>query len=340
MRSARVGLTVRRGPLPRLRGPWPGQGTRPAARTGARPGRPSGHARSGVCGHPAVARAGWAAGQGGCAGRRCDTGTVTRAPGRPGAVTGARRKAGRSSRGTVGSRRCQGRESAGDGGGDLLRAHAGIAPPAELEIAVLIDDDLGWLVAWRDGWWRSGPGRQQSRFSRVASPAALSAASRSRIQSARVLRHGRVLTIGSGPGPGRSRLVPPGGRHRPGALGPPRGSRERRGPRLAHHREHDGDRRVARPGGGPGRRSRGGGTAAGSLAGGLQVGGLADLGVEVAVVGLQQRGADALALPVGPDGQDRQVMVGEPGRVMLVQRGVERLEPVQVRAGRPGQPAA
>src|SRR5580704_11345386 len=73
---------------------------------------------------------------------------------------------------------------------------------------------------------------------------------------------------------------------------------------------------------------------AGALAGGLQVGGLA---VQCLVEGAQQRGALALALACGPDGEDREVVVRAAGGVGAFQRGVEHAEPAGPRAGDGGE---
>ena len=51
--------------------------------------------------------------------------------------------------------------------------------------------------------------------------------------------------------------------------------------------------------------------------------------VEDGVVGAQQRGAGALALPVRADGEDGQVVVRDAGRVVAVQFLVEGHEPVR-----------
>ena len=77
---------------------------------------------------------------------------------------------------------------------------------------------------------------------------------------------------------------------------------------------------------------------AGAQVGGFQVGGRAGVAVEHLVVGAQQRAADALALPVRPDGEDGQVVVGGAGRVVPVERCVEGQEPAGPGAGRGGEP--
>ena len=43
--------------------------------------------------------------------------------------------------------RRRGRRGRWDGIGDLLRGRLGAAPPVDLDIAVLVDDDVGWLAA-------------------------------------------------------------------------------------------------------------------------------------------------------------------------------------------------
>src|SRR6266568_9323206 len=90
--------------------------------------------------------------------------------------------------------------------------------------------------------------------------------------------------------------------------------------------------------GGRDRCSRGQVQAAGALVGGFEVGGYAGVVVEGVVVGVQQRGASALALGVGVDGEDGQVVVGEAGGVTAVEGGVEGAEPVGPAAGGGGQP--
>jgi hypothetical protein len=62
--------------------------------------------------------------------------------------------------------------------------------------------------------------------------------------------------------------------------------------------------------------------------------------VEVNVAGGQQRGAGALALAAGAHGQDRQVLVGHVGRMVVFQRLVEDGEPAGPRCGCSGQPLA
>ena len=56
------------------------------------------------------------------------------------------------------------------------------------------------------------------------------------------------------------------------------------------------------------------------------------------MAGGQQRGADAPALAAGVNGQDREVLVRRPGRVVVVQHLVEDGEPAGPRRGRGGQP--
>jgi hypothetical protein len=79
---------------------------------------------------------------------------------------------------------------------------------------------------------------------------------------------------------------------------------------------------------------------AGAQVGGFQVGGSEGVAVEHLVVGAQQRGAGSLALPVWPHGQDGQVMVGDAGRVVPVERRIEDGEAAGPRARRGGQPRA
>ena len=73
--------------------------------------------------------------------------------------------------------------------------------------------------------------------------------------------------------------------------------------------------------------------AAGAFVRRLQVGGDA-LAVECGVMSGQQRGADALVLPVRADGQ---VLMEGTGRVVPVQLLIEGQEVAQVRAGESGQ---
>jgi hypothetical protein len=54
------------------------------------------------------------------------------------------------------------------------------------------------------------------------------------------------------------------------------------------------------------------------------------------VAACQQRGAGALALAARADGQDRQVLVGHVGRVMVFQHLVEDGEPAGPRCSRGG----
>jgi hypothetical protein len=68
-----------------------------------------------------------------------------------------------------------------------------------------------------------------------------------------------------------------------------------------------------------------------------QVGGDA-VAVQGGVVGARQRGADPVSWPVRAHGQDRQVMVSEPGRVADLQRMVEGPEPVDPGTGHRGEP--
>src|ERR1017187_1252967 len=75
----------------------------------------------------------------------------------------------------------------------------------------------------------------------------------------------------------------------------------------------------------------------GTQVGGFQVGGNAGL-VERRVVGAQQRGAGALALPLWADSEDGQVMVGDAGRVVPVERCVEGQEPAGPGTCRDGEP--
>lgn len=57
---------------------------------------------------------------------------------------------------------------------------------------------------------------------------------------------------------------------------------------------------------------------AGAAAGGFEVGGDAVV-VEVVVAGVQQCGADAVALAAGSNGEDREVLVRRAGRVVFFQ---------------------
>src|ERR1019366_6659016 len=75
----------------------------------------------------------------------------------------------------------------------------------------------------------------------------------------------------------------------------------------------------------------------GTQVGGFQVGGNAGL-VERRVVGAQQRGAGALALPLWADSEDGQVTVGDTGRVVPVERRVEGQEPAGPGTCRDGEP--
>jgi hypothetical protein len=76
--------------------------------------------------------------------------------------------------------------------------------------------------------------------------------------------------------------------------------------------------------------------AAGALVGCLQVGRRALL-VEDRVMGVEQGGAGALALPVGAHGEDGQVVVRQAGQVVGVQLRVEDGEPLRPPAGDLGQ---
>jgi hypothetical protein len=72
--------------------------------------------------------------------------------------------------------------------------------------------------------------------------------------------------------------------------------------------------------------------AAGAFVRRLQVGRYA-LALEYGVMSVQQRGADALALPFRPDREDGQVVMESTGRVVAVQCLIESQEIAEVRAG-------
>ena len=67
--------------------------------------------------------------------------------------------------------------------------------------------------------------------------------------------------------------------------------------------------------------------AGGAQGGGFEVGGRAVLVVRI-VVGAQQPAANSAALAVGADGEDGQVVVGDPGGVVLVEGCIEDAEPL------------
>src|SRR5215470_6212493 len=71
---------------------------------------------------------------------------------------------------------------------------------------------------------------------------------------------------------------------------------------------------------------------------GLEVNGRARAVVEHLVVGAQQRGAGAQALPVRPNGQEGQVVVRGTAGVVLVEGGVEGQEPADPPAGGGAEP--